>query len=251
MPPYQLKEKINEGTSGEVFLGIDLGNNEKVIIKKYRRINTNVYRELCFLKILKKICQQDNILCFKDLQRVDGDLWLITEYLEGSDLFNLLKKDKPPEKERIEIMLKIAQVIKNLHVLRIIHKDIKLENLFIKNDGTIKVFDFDTSCIEGEKACKTPLGTLGYIDPELNKGNPATLKSDIYSLGLLFLELETWKSFNPDNYTNVRSGVLGKLKYLKKSKLKDLITIMLKENPEDRPNICQVIFHIQKILYIK
>ncbi|MBQ1509159.1 MAG: protein kinase, partial [Erysipelotrichaceae bacterium] len=99
-----------------------------------------------------------------------------------------------PYKEAVWLIRQLAYALMEAHRHNIIHRDVKSQNVLIKNDGTVKVADFGIALANGEvdiTSKDSVLGSVHYLAPELTKGTQATMQSDIYSLGIVFYELLT------------------------------------------------------------
>ena len=126
----------------------------------------------------------------------DGDKhYIVMEYVRGYTLKQLIKKRGPiPVKEAVWVMKQLAGALMDAHRNNVIHRDVKSQNVLIKDDGTVKLSDFgiavanDAMQITHKNAV---LGSVHYLAPELSKGKQATMQSDIYSLGIVFYELLT------------------------------------------------------------
>ncbi|AIS61831.1 serine/threonine-protein kinase [Listeria ivanovii] len=122
------------------------------------------------------------------------------EYINGKNLADLVKKHPtfaPSEVTRLMLML--ANALTELHANDIIHRDIKPSNIMISNDGILKLIDFDASRVYeiGKNQDTVNLGTIGYAAPEQYGYSQTDARSDIYSIGILMLELLCEKNILP------------------------------------------------------
>jgi serine/threonine-protein kinase len=126
----------------------------------------------------------------------DGDKhYIVMEYVKGYTLKQLIQKRGPlPVKEAVWVIRQLAGALMEAHRNNVIHRDVKSQNVLIKDDGTVKLSDFgiavanDSSQITHKNAV---LGSVHYLAPELSKGKQATMQADIYALGIVFYELLT------------------------------------------------------------
>lgn len=126
----------------------------------------------------------------------DGDKhYIVMEYVKGYTLKQLIKKRGPiPYKEAVWVMKQLAGALMEAHRNNVIHRDVKSQNVLIKDDGTVKLSDFGIAVASGAIQLThkdSVLGSVHYLAPELSRGRQATMQSDIYSLGIVFYELLT------------------------------------------------------------
>ena len=146
-----------------------------------------------------------NIVEVYDVGEDDGKYFIVMEYVQGLTLKQLVKKRGSltlPEVQ--DIMLQLTSAVAHAHESYIIHRDIKPQNVIILEDGRVKIMDFGIAVAlnAGEfTQTNSVMGTVYYIPPEQANGGAATVKSDIYSLGILMYELVTghvpFKGDNP------------------------------------------------------
>lgn len=130
------------------------------------------------------------------------------EYIEGKTLKQLLKKrESLTLPEVIDIMTQLTDGISHAHESYIIHRDIKPQNIMIEDDGRIKITDFGIAmALNATQLTQTNsvMGSVHYLPPEQASGKAATVKSDIYSLGILMYELLTGTvPFKGDNAVEI------------------------------------------------
>jgi len=194
---------------------------------------------------LEKLVYSSNNIGYDDF------FWLY-EYIEGKPLESALK-------EEIDIYKYCKQLIEAVEIIHnkgIVHLDIKPGNVMVTTDGNLKIIDFGYLCKTTSKTCKIRGGTMEYsapdiyIKPENNEERLLRLyKSDIFALGLTLYEIMTKQLGMPDltgqDFMETNVGELD-LKFTKETeKWKPLIQSMVKRNPEQRPNIHEV---LQKFL---
>jgi serine/threonine-protein kinase len=136
-----------------------------------------------------------NVVQVFDTGEEDGRIFIVMEYVEGEGLEVLLRREGrvPPERAR-ELALQVCSALHYAHGKGVVHRDVKPANLLLRTDGVLKVADFGiarpaqaTQLTEAG----TVLGTAAYLPPEIARGEPATERSDIYSLGAVLYELFT------------------------------------------------------------
>ena len=146
--------------------------------------------------------------------------------------------------------VQIGLALEYVHGRRVIHRDIKTQNIFLTGNNTIKIGDFGISKVL-ETTCQnanTVVGTPYYMAPEACQSEPYTSKSDVWALGCILYELCTLKKpFEADNLlglvfkivTEKPAPVPSNLPYSKE--IKQLIDLLLEKDPKDRPSIAQIL----------
>lgn len=128
----------------------------------------------------------------------EGELhYLVMEYIEGQTLKEYINSNGPLTPEQaLPIMRQLVSAISNAHYNGIIHRDIKPQNILMDVNGDVKITDFGIAMALSATAhtkTNSVLGTVHYLSPEQARGGMATMKSDIYSVGIVFYELLTGK----------------------------------------------------------
>lgn len=143
-----------------------------------------------------------------DVGEDNGIYYIVMEYIEGKTLKQLIKKRGALTlSEAIDIMLQITDGISQAHDSYIIHRDLKPQNIMIKEDGTIKITDFGIAmALNSTQLTQTNsvMGSVHYLPPEQASGKGSTIRSDIYSMGILFYEILTGTlPFKGDNAVEI------------------------------------------------
>ncbi|MBC2101703.1 serine/threonine protein kinase [Listeria marthii] len=130
-----------------------------------------------------------------------NQLIVYEEYINGKNLADLMKTTATFDADEVtRLMLMLSDALTELHANAIIHRDIKPSNIMISNDGVLKLIDFDASRVfeVGKNQDTVNLGTIGYAAPEQYGYSQTDARSDIYSIGVLMLELLLGKNTLPD-----------------------------------------------------
>jgi len=203
---YEVIDQIGKGAYGTVSKARDLLTGNNVAIKTMRFALTEdgvpmaILREISLLKQLERF-DHPNIVRLLDIthgQRRDREmsLYLIFEHIH-QDLASYLEKCPPPglELDRIkDLMFQILSAVDFLHSHRIVHRDIKPQNLLVTMDGVIKITDFGLSRIYDFYTLLTSVVvTLWYRSPEVLMGQSYATPVDIWSCGCILAELYTRK----------------------------------------------------------
>lgn len=195
---YELGETIGTGGMGSVYQGIDITNGECVAIKVIRsdiissELIARFQRESDALRQLN----HPNILRIHDSFNEDSQRYIVTEYVTGGDLRQLLEKKLLTLREKLQIALDVSDALTRSHRLKIIHRDLKPANVLIAHDGTPRLADFGLAQTVGAAHITTAgnlAGTLQYLAPEALIGAELDERSDIWSFGVLLFEMVTGK----------------------------------------------------------
>ena len=195
---YEIVKSIGEGGMANVYLAVDLILNRKVAIKILRGDLANdekFIRRFQREALAASSLSHPNIVEMYDVGEDNGNYYIVMEYIEGKTLKQLLKKrGHLTVGEAVDIMLQIIDGMVHAHDSYIIHRDLKPQNIMIQEDGQIKITDFGIAmALNSTQLTQTNsvMGSVHYLPPEQASGKGSTIKSDIYSMGILFYELLT------------------------------------------------------------
>jgi serine/threonine protein kinase len=198
---YQVLETISSGTSGTVYRARDLRVGRLVALKvlpaalaadpdSLRRF----HREASCLSALS----HPNVITLFEIEQVEGTLFLVMEHIDGPTLASLLPPGGFPMKQALNYARQIAAGLAAAHEKGIVHRDLKLSNLLVTEDGTIKIADFGLAKLMHPPGDVTDctrhgmiLGTVDYMSPEQVRGEQADTRSDVFSFGVVLCELLT------------------------------------------------------------
>ena len=195
---YQIIRMIGEGGMANVYLAYDTILNRNVAVKILRgdlAEDEKFVRRFQREAISASSLSHPNIVEMYDVGEDQGKYFIVMEYLEGKTLKSLLKKRvRLTMPEVIDIMLQLTSGLACAHESYIIHRDIKPQNIIILEDGSVKITDFGIAmALNSNELTQTNsvMGSVHYLPPEQANGEGSTIKSDIYSLGILMYELIT------------------------------------------------------------
>lgn len=192
---YILGKTLGEGTFGKVKLATHILTGEKVAIKileKDRIIDVSdverVAREIYILKFIR----HPNIIQLYEIIETPKQLFLVTEYISGGELFDyIVANTRVEEKEASKFFHQIIAGVEYIHKLKIVHRDLKPENLLLDYNKNIKIVDFGLSNTYGEnELLKTACGSPCYAAPEMIGGKKYNgLQVDIWSCGVILFAI--------------------------------------------------------------
>lgn len=208
---YEIIKNIGEGGMANVYLAYDTILDRRVAIKVLRGDLSNdekFVRRFQREALSASSLSHPNIVEMYDVGEDDGIYYIVMEYIEGKTLKQLIKKrGSITISEAIDIMLQLTDGISHAHDSYIIHRDLKPQNILIKEDGTIKITDFGIAmALNSTQLTQTNsvMGSVHYLPPEQASGKGSTIRSDIYSMGILFYELLTGSlPFKGDNAVEI------------------------------------------------
>ena len=208
---YKIIKTIGEGGMANVYLAYDTILEREVAVKILRgdlsddeKFIRRFQREANSASSLR----HPNVVEMYDVGEDDGKYFIVMEYVAGKTLKGLIKKRGPLNlSESIDIMLQLTSGIACAHQSYIIHRDIKPQNVMILEDGRVKITDFGIAmALNNHELTQTNsvMGSVHYLPPEQASGSGSTIKSDVYSLGILMYELLTGKvPFKGDNAVEI------------------------------------------------
>ncbi len=193
-------EEIGSGGMAVIYKAVQESLNRTVAIKA---LKSSVARESQFAIRFERealsvaALQHENIIHIYDFQRLGGALFIVMEFVEGIDLYDLLDKAYPlPVEVGAIIAMQIARALDYAHYRGIIHRDIKPANIMIAKSGGVKLMDFGIARDQsfGDLTeTGTGLGTPSYMSPEQILGDKLDFRSDIFSVGICLYQMVTGK----------------------------------------------------------
>lgn len=197
---YEIIKSIGEGGMANVYLANDTFLDRKVAVKILRgdlSTDEKFIRRFQREAYAASALSHPNIVEMYDVGEDKGTYFIVMEYIEGRTLKQLLKKrGSLTAPEVVDIMLQLTDGIAHAHDMYIIHRDLKPQNIMISDDGKIKITDFGIAmAMNSTQVTQTNsvMGSVHYLPPEQASGKGSTIKSDIYSMGIMLFELLTGK----------------------------------------------------------
>jgi predicted Ser/Thr protein kinase len=193
---YRVVGLLGRGGMGEVYRADDLKLGQSVALKFLPAVaekdRDRLRRFLNEVKIARQI-SHPNVCRMYDVGEVDGHHYLSMEYVDGEDLSSLLRRiGRLPKDKAVQISRQLCLGLAAAHEQGILHRDLKPENVMIDGRGRAKITDFGLAALAGTvSADEVSAGTPLYMAPEQRAGKDVTVRSEIYSLGLVMYELFT------------------------------------------------------------
>lgn len=248
---YEILKILGEGGMANVYLAYDTILDRKVAVKVLRGDLANdekFVRRFQREALAASSLSHPNIVEMYDVGEDDGSFYIVMEYVEGKNLKQLIKKRGAlTVSEVIDIMHQLTDGLAHAHDLYIIHRDIKPQNILILDNGLVKITDFGIAmALNSSQLTQTNsiMGSVHYLPPEQAAGKGSTIKSDVYSLGILMYELLTGKlPFKGENAVEIAlkhmkdpiPGVIKEMDNIPQS-IENIIIKATAKNPKNRYN---------------
>ncbi|NNE97619.1 MAG: protein kinase [Pyrinomonadaceae bacterium] len=224
---YKILSEIGKGGMGEVYLAQDTELDRKVAIKflsdEFVDDSDKLNRFVQEAKAASAL-NHPNIITIHQIGKTDDTRFIALEYIEGETLTERLK-NKLKFNEALDIATQIASALDAAHAAGIVHRDIKPDNVMIREDGIVKILDFGIAkLMEQEKpdlesedktavqVNTTPgmiIGTANYMSPEQAKGKEVDSRTDIFSFGVLLYEMVSGRlPFEGDSPLEIIGSIL-------------------------------------------
>jgi serine/threonine-protein kinase len=191
---YRIIGLLGSGGMGEVYRADDLKLGQPVALKFLPRNLSEdpVRRERFYSEVrLARQVSHPNVCRVYDVGEIDGQHYLSMEYVDGEDLASLLKRiGRLPSDKALDIARELCAGLAAAHDKAVLHRDLKPSNVMVDGRGRARITDFGLAVAAGEAAPEVS-GTPAYMAPEQLAGKGASVRSDIYSLGLVLYELYT------------------------------------------------------------
>ncbi len=214
IPGYRIERLLAKGGMANVYLAHHLDMDREVAIKAFHLNAANARFTERFLAEARMLgsLHHINIISIYDMGVLDnGGLYITMEYVQGGDL-EKLQKEGLAENQALNVLIEMAFALQFLHNNNMIHCDIKPANILFRRDGTLILTDFGIAKrFQHTDQERSPIteGSPDYCSPEQAQGLPLDQRTDIYSLGVVFLKMLTGK--NPYRGPTVRDSLMNHL----------------------------------------
>ncbi|XP_051822331.1 serine/threonine-protein kinase Nek1 isoform X6 [Antechinus flavipes] len=253
MDKYCKLQKIGEGSFGKAILVKSKEDCKQYVIKEInisRMSNKERKESRKEVEVLANM-KHPNIVLYRESFEESGSLYIVMDYCEGGDLYKRINAQKGvlfPEDQIMDWFVQICLALKHVHDRKILHRDIKSQNIFLTKDGTVQLGDFGIARVLNStlELARTCIGTPYYLSPEICENKPYNNKSDIWALGCVLYEMCTLKhAFEAGNMKNlvlkIISGSFPPVSLHYSYDLRSLLSHLFKRNPKERPSVNSIL----------
>ena len=252
---FEIMCKLGEGTYSTVYKARRLSDNQHYAIKKVKITNLSEKEKknaLSEIRIMASI-SHPNIVGYKEafFDESDNSLCLIMEFADSGDLWQKIQRSikrstRLSEKTIWSIFIQMTRGLKALHDLNVFHRDLKSANVFLNQDGSVKIGDMNVSKVAKDGFLRTQTGTPYYASPEVWKDLKYNNKSDIWSLGcVLYESIALRPPFRAKDmeelYEKVIAGLYDPIPKNYSKDLSFLLKHLLNTNPTMRPSCSEIL----------
>src|SRR5688500_444686 len=212
---YQLVEKLGQGGMGVVYRAFDTLLQRVVAVKLISgSIEAGSEQRERFFREARAAGQLShrNIITIHDLGEHEGQPYLAMEFLTGEDLQHRLARQEPMSlRRKLEIAAETCDGLSFAHRRGLVHRDVKPANIFITDEGVVKLLDFGLARMVASELTRsnTMMGTVNYMAPEQVRGERTDHRADIFSFGVVLYEmLSGRKAFQGDSFATTMYRIL-------------------------------------------
>lgn len=251
---YKLIKQLGQGSHGKCYLVEARSNREQCVIKQIDIRYMTPQEKQDTIKEASILGNLDHPYIIKLIEAYvskKGKLCIVMDYAEGGDLGSLIKSRKNEsfsEEQIIDWFIQLCLALKHIHDRKILHRDLKTQNIFLTKENQIKLGDFGIAKVLNQTMdnAKTIVGTPYYLSPELIDNKPYNFKSDIWALGIILYEMCALSPpFNSNSIhglaLKIVRGVFEPLPSTYSRELRTLINSLLSLDPRQRPTIHEIL----------
>ena len=263
---FYLQELINSGGMADIWLATDSRHKAYALRRLHSRLRFNLTAKRRFVRgceILSKVQDHECVIGYVEHGKIDGQLYLLMEYVEASNLKALYARHDPVLVENVaQILIDMALGLEHVHEAGYMHLDFKPENVLVTQNAGVRLLDFDLAQpIEDKplKMSKNP-GTPSYMAPEQLSGEPIDQRVDVFSFGVAAYELLTnQKPFPGDTPAEILTRQLDRSSFIPPrehnpdlpANLEKVVLKCLERQPDKRyPFLSVLVRDLQAALYV-
>lgn len=206
---FRIVELLGKGGMGEVYRADDLRLGQSVALKFLTEAQaaevgglTTLYNEVRTARTVA----HPNVCRVYDVGEIDGLAFISMEYVDGENLRSLLQRiGHLPQEKGVELARQLCHGLAAIHAQGLVHRDLKPTNVMVDGRGRARITDFGLAGLAQELAAAgARAGTPAYMPPEQLAGRGVTVRSDLYSLGLVLYEIFTGeRAFEGESWTEL------------------------------------------------
>lgn len=251
---YKLIKALGEGSFGKCYLVECVSDKSRCVIKQIdiKFMSAQEKEETIKEALILQNLKHPNIISFRDAYTTKKQkLCIVMDFADGGDLQSKIKErnGRPfTETQILDQFVQICLAMKHVHDRKILHRDLKSQNIFLTKSGRVKLGDFGIAKILSAtmENAKTMVGTPYYLSPEIIENRPYSFKSDIWSMGVLLYELCCLKPpFEAGSIHYLALKIVkGKYPPIPKAysqPLRTLVDRLLRVDPDSRPSVHQIL----------
>jgi serine/threonine-protein kinase len=195
--PYYLQELINSGGMADIWLATDNQGKTFALRRLHHNLRFNLVAKRRFLhgcEVLSQIHNHEYVIGYITHGKIEGDLYLLMEYVEGANLKLLSARNDPILGEQIgNVLIDMALALEHVHESGFMHLDFKPENVLLSRNGSLRLVDFDLAQPKPDRPRRMSgnPGTPAYMAPEQIRHKPIDHRVDIFAYGASAYELLT------------------------------------------------------------
>lgn len=198
---YRIEAELHASKRTQIYRAYDTIQQRPVILKTPSVLyddDTHYIEHFLHEEWAGKRIAHENVLKILESDRSKSCLYYVTEFIEGQTLREWMEQNPKSDIKQVRKLLEqIAKGLRAFHRMEMLHQDLKPENIMITADGAVKIIDFGSVKIAGiaeitpldHGESENILGTLNYTAPEYHLGQRGTIKSDLFSLGVICYEM--------------------------------------------------------------
>ncbi len=264
--PYQLQELINSGGMADIWLATDARGKTHALRRLHERLRYDFTARRRFIRgceVLEKVQDHECVIGYVEHGKIDGQYYLVMEYVEGANLKELYARHDLVLLENVaQILIDMATGLEHVHESGFMHLDFKPENVLISRNGNVRLVDFDLAQEISDKPVKIKKnpGTPAYMAPEQLSGQTIDQRVDVFAFGVSAYELLTnQKPFPGETSAEILRAQLDRNGFVEPrqlnpdlpANLEKVVLKCLEREPDKRyPFLSVLVRDLQSALYV-